>query len=155
MQCDPLGLSNEQTVLNLTVADRISIFDGQPVQTHTMPLLAVKCLPPVSILSSVAVNISSDKLLAFSFGVFFALILLFIAFKDREPTQMGILIYRVILALVAAGIGAVIPGMISVTVNPFIRAGGAIALFAIVFWFNPPSLVAGPPKPHRGRPERS
>ena len=41
-----------------------------------------------------------------------------------------------------AGVGAVIPGLISVTVSGVIRAGGAIALFVIVFWFNPPKLIA-------------
>ena len=92
-------------------------------------------------------SLGLDKILAFCFGVFFALNLLFIAFKDRQPTQMGILIYRVVLAQVAAGIGAVIPGMIDVNVQPVIRAGGAIALFVIVFWFNPPNLVSGSSKP--------
>jgi hypothetical protein len=36
--------------------------------------------------------------------------------------------------------------MIDVNVQPVIRAGGAIALFVIVFWFNPPNLVTGPPQ---------
>lgn len=88
-----------------------------------------------------APSLGLDKILAFAFGASFALIMLFIAYKDRQPTPIGILIYRVVLALVAAGIGAVIPGMIDVNVNPVIRAGGAIALFVIVFWFNPPNLV--------------
>ena len=74
------------------------------------------------------------------------MILLLIAIFDRKPTQLAIFIYRVVLALVAAGIGAVIPGMIDVNVQPVIRAGGAIALFVIVFWFNPPNLVTGGPK---------
>ena len=87
-----------------------------------------------------------DKVLAFAFGAFFAIVMLLIALFDRDPTPFGILIYRVVLALVAAGIGAVIPGMIEVNVQPFIRAGGAIALFVIVFWFNPPSLLPKPPQ---------
>lgn len=87
-----------------------------------------------------------DKVLAFAFGCFFAVILLLIAIFDRKPTQLAIFIYRVVLALVAAGIGAVIPGMIDVNVQPVIRAGGAIALFVIVFWFNPPNLVTDAPK---------
>ena len=87
-----------------------------------------------------------DKILAFAFGCFFAIVLLLIAIFDRNPTQLAIFIYRVVLALVAAGIGAVIPGMIDVNVQPVIRAGGAIALFVIVFWFNPPNLVTGGPK---------
>ena len=67
-----------------------------------------------------------DKILAFAFGVFFILILLFIAFKDRTPTDFGIVVYRVVLALAASGIGAVVPGMIYVTISPLIRAGGAM-----------------------------
>jgi hypothetical protein len=71
--------------------------------------------------------------------------MLFIAYYDRDPTGIGILIYRVVLALVAAGIGAVIPGTIDVNVQPAIRAGGAITFFVIVYWFNPPALVSHSP----------
>jgi hypothetical protein len=88
--------------------------------------------------------IGPDKILAFVFGVFFVSILLVIARSDRQPSPIGILIYRVVLALAAAGIGAVIPGMIDVNISPVIRAGGAIALFVIVYWFKPADLVAGP-----------
>lgn len=87
-----------------------------------------------------------DKILAFGFGFFFTVILLLIAKFDREPTPLGILIYRVVLALVASGIGAVIPGMVDVNVQPLVRAGGAIGLFVIVFLFNPPNLVTNAPK---------
>jgi hypothetical protein len=67
---------------------------------------------------------------------------------------MGILIYRLVLALAAAGIGAVIPGMIDVDIHPAIRAGGAIALFVIVYWFKPADLVASPPKADVTPPSR-
>lgn len=91
-------------------------------------------------------SIGIDKLLAFSFGVFFALVLLLIALFDRKPSPIGMLIYRVLLALVAAGVGAVLPGMIDVNVNAIIRAGGAIALFVLVYRFNPAGTVSGPPE---------
>jgi hypothetical protein len=87
--------------------------------------------------------IGTDKVLVFLFGVVFILILLAVAVFDRQPSPIGILIYRVVLALAAAGIGAVIPGMIDVNVSTIIRAGGAIALFVIVYWFKPADLVAG------------
>jgi hypothetical protein len=57
-------------------------------------------------------------------------------------SDLGILIYRVVLAVAAAGIGAVIPGLIDVTVSGVIRAGEAIALFVIVYLFNPPKLIS-------------
>jgi hypothetical protein len=88
-------------------------------------------------------RIGPDKLLAFGFGVVFVVVMLVVAVFDRDPTDLGILIYRVVLALAAAGIGAVIPGMISLE-SPLVRAGGAIALFAIVYRLRPAELVAGP-----------
>ncbi|MGA8220088.1 MAG: hypothetical protein WB780_00430 [Candidatus Acidiferrales bacterium] len=88
--------------------------------------------------------IGIDKILGFVFGVSFVIILVIVAKIDRHPSPIGILIYRVVLALAAAGIGAVIPGMINVDINPVIRAGGAIALFVIIYWFKPANLVAGP-----------
>ena len=92
-------------------------------------------------------TISTDKILAFVFGVVFIVVLLLVAVFDRNPTPLAIFIYRVILALAAAGIGAVIPGMIDVNVAPVIRAGGAVALFIIIYWFRPADLVAQNPPP--------
>jgi hypothetical protein len=79
--------------------------------------------------------------------VVFVVVLLFVAIFDRNPTPLAIFIYRVVLALAAAGIGAVIPGMIDVNVAPVIRAGGAIALFMVIYWFRPADLIAQPQNP--------
>jgi|SRR5688572_6783251 hypothetical protein len=94
-------------------------------------------------------DIGINQLLAYVFGVVFVIVMLAIAALDRNPTPLGILIYRVVLALAAAGIGAVIPGMINVDI-PIIRAGGAIALFVIVYRLRPAELVTGPVKPKHG-----
>ena len=83
--------------------------------------------PSSSSISSLLSSSGVDKALAFAFGIPFLLILLLVAVFDRNSTPLGILTYRVILAFAAAGIGAVIPGMIDVNVQPVIRAGGAIA----------------------------
>lgn len=88
---------------------------------------------------------SWEKVAAFAFGVFFILVLLSLAIFIPRPTDFQIFIFRVTLALAAAGIGAVVPGFISVKAGPFVRAGGAIALFVLIFWFNPPKLFA--PRP--------
>jgi len=40
----------------------------------------------------------------------------------------------------------VVPAMLDVNVQPVICAGGAVALFVIVFWFNLLNLVASPSK---------
>jgi hypothetical protein len=62
-----------------------------------------------------------------------------LAVPDPTPTQW--FVFRLVLALAAAGIGAVIPGLIVVQVAKLIRAGGAIALFVIVYYLNPPQLI--------------
>jgi hypothetical protein len=84
-----------------------------------------------------------DKIAAFGFGTLFVAIMLVLAVWIREPTPTQWFVFRVVLSLAAAGIGAIIPGLIQVDIHPYIRAGGAIALFVIVYWFNPPKLVAG------------
>lgn len=82
-----------------------------------------------------------DVLLAFLTGIAFLTILLVIALAIPYPTRFQLLVFRVILALAAAGLGAVIPGFINIDLafaaKTAIRAGGAIALFVIIYFFNP------------------
>jgi hypothetical protein len=82
-----------------------------------------------------------EKLTAFAFGIVFIAVLLSIAYLVPNPTVTQWFVCRVVLALAAAGIGAIIPGLIVVNVSNVVRAGGAIALFVLVYWFNPPKLV--------------
>jgi len=67
-----------------------------------------------------------------------------IAIFIKDPTPFQYTFFRVAMSLAAAGVGAVIPGLIQLEVNqkylPLIRAGGAIALFVLVYLFNPPKL---------------
>jgi tetratricopeptide (TPR) repeat protein len=95
--------------------------------------------------------------LAFAFGAFFLLISLafaLIAFylpKPANPEMVGNFLYvmQVVLAISASGVAAVIPGFLSVNVQQKlgkagtfgIRAGGAIAVFVIVFLVNPKSIT--------------
>jgi hypothetical protein len=84
---------------------------------------------------------SWEKLIAFTFGVVFIGVLLAIVFLVPSPTVTQWFVCRVVLALAAAGIAAIIPGLIVVNVSTVVRAGGAIAVFVVVYWFNPPKLV--------------
>ena len=67
--------------------------------------------------------------------------LLAIAIFDRNPPPFTRFIYRVVLSLAAGGIGAVIPGLIDVHINPIVRAGGGLALFVLVYMVNPPEMA--------------
>jgi hypothetical protein len=82
-----------------------------------------------------------DKLLAFAFGVVFCSVLLGVALIYQHPTPSMMFVVRVILSVAAAGVGAVIPGLLQVK-TPYVRAGGALALAVIVFFFNPPALLS-------------
>jgi hypothetical protein len=89
-----------------------------------------------------------EKIAAFAFGVVFLGIMLALAVFIPEPTDYQFFIFRVALALAAAGIGAVVPGFLHVEWKPkskympYIRAGGAIALFLIIYQLNPPALMS-------------
>lgn len=85
-------------------------------------------------------TISVDSLLAFSFGLMFVIVILIFSVAVPSPTVFTTFVFRVVLSLAAAGIGAVLPGLLEVTV-PGIRAGGAMALAAVVFFMNPPALI--------------
>lgn len=89
-------------------------------------------------------------IVAFVFGVTFCIVMLVIAIFFPNPTNFQILVFRVILSLSAAGIAALIPGFIKVDIAPYIKAGGAIAIFIIVYWFNPPMLVVSANPEHEG-----
>lgn len=83
---------------------------------------------------------------AFAFGVVFLAAMLTIAIFVPNPSPFASFVFRVVLAMAAAGVAALIPGFLQVNVPPYIRAGGAIAVFVIVYWFNPPQLI-NPPSP--------
>ena len=81
-------------------------------------------------------NFQLDKILAYVFGIVFISAILALAFFDRNPSNFAVGVYKTVLALAAAGVAAMIPGFIDVNVQPFVRSGGAIAVFVIVFFFS-------------------
>jgi hypothetical protein len=83
--------------------------------------------------------------------------LILIALVVPEPKPFPLFIFRVVLALGAGALGALIPGFIEVTFRNWLRAGGAIALFVIVYLINPPELITeapAPPDPPAAGPEQ-
>lgn len=77
-------------------------------------------------------------------GAVALLLVLIFAVTIPEPSEFQIFVFRVTLALGAAGIGALLPGVLNVRAGgakTVIRAGGALALFVLVYLLNPPALV--------------
>lgn len=87
-----------------------------------------------------------DQIAAFVFGFIFVAIMLIVGIAIPNPTSSQLFIFRTVLSLAAGGIGAVIPGFLDVKISVYVRAGGAMALFALIYMVNPPLLVAGSPQ---------
>lgn len=82
------------------------------------------------------------SLLAFAFGASFCVVLAYAALRKEpinEPAKFFLL--RVLASLSAGGVAAVIPGFFEFQWKKTLQAGGALAVFAIVYLVNPPSLL--------------
>ena len=75
-----------------------------------------------------------EKPTLFVFGVVFLVALLAIAALDRRPSNTSWHIYNSVLAIAAAGIAALLPGTLSLNWRPGLKATGALAMGALVFY---------------------
>jgi hypothetical protein len=91
-------------------------------------------------------TVPTEVAVAFAFGVVFVVTMLVIAIRFPQPTPFQYNVFRTVLALAAAGAGAMLPGLINLEFTALagllLRAGGALALFVIIFFFNPAKLLA-------------
>lgn len=86
-----------------------------------------------------------DKYLVFAFGVIFISVLLWLVFRETTPlTEDKAKLVHLVSALAAAGVGAALPGNIDIQHRTWLRAGGAVALFVLVFVYDPARSVAPP-----------
>jgi hypothetical protein len=90
---------------------------------------------------------TNEKYTAFGFGVVFVVVMLSIALLKPVTTPFQYWVFRVVLSLAAAGVAAMVPGFLIIDLNKWIRAGGALAVFAVLYFYNPASLVAPVPPP--------
>lgn len=83
---------------------------------------------------------NAEKITGFIFGAVFVTALLILSLFIPDPTPTQYATFKTILALAAAGVGGILAGTLHVTgtIQKWsIRAGGAIALFVIVYFFTP------------------
>ena len=87
----------------------------------------------------------NERLLVFIVAVILIAAVLFLVFGRDSMTSQQFFVIRLVVALGAAGFGALLPGFLNVTMsvatNIVIRGGGAISLFLVVFLVNPPVLT--------------
>ncbi|HJU76106.1 MAG TPA: hypothetical protein VJ717_20365 [Gemmatimonadaceae bacterium] len=72
-------------------------------------------------------------------------LLLILAQVVEEPTPLAYFVFRCLVALCVAVVAAELPGSIGIELPGGIKAGGALAVFALVMWRNPAALVINPP----------
>jgi len=87
---------------------------------------------------------AGEKLIAVVFGAAFLVALLVLAVLFPQPTSFQYTVFRVVLAVAASGFVSMTPGFIEVTVSNWVRAGGALGVFVVVYFFSPAALVANP-----------
>jgi hypothetical protein len=90
----------------------------------------------------------NQVLIAFVFGGVFVVALIILAIAFPRPTSFQYTIFRSVMALAASGVAAMVPGFLTVDISEAtkvaIRAGGALAVFVVVYFFNPARLALQP-----------
>lgn len=91
-------------------------------------------------------------LLAFSAGAVFVAALLALAVLIPNPTPTQFETFRIVIALAAGCLAAVIPGFLNLQLSAgkrfALQAGGALAVFAVIYFFSPARWVSDPaPRP--------
>jgi hypothetical protein len=97
------------------------------------------------LLARVPMQKSTERLLAFISGIVFVIAILVLAVFIPTPTPFQYLVFRIVLALAAAGFVSMTPGFLEITFPNWLRAGGALAILVIVYFYNPAALVATVP----------
>lgn len=89
-------------------------------------------------------SVDRDKYLGFIFAVVVIVVILITTVTTPNPTSYQYTVYRIVLSLAAGGIGAVLPGLMEVKFKGWLRASGAAAFFAIVYFQSPALLQQNP-----------
>jgi hypothetical protein len=85
---------------------------------------------------------ATEKAVAVVCGVVFVAIMLAVAIFIPSPTASQERVFRIVLALAAAGFVSMTPGFLNVEISSWVKAGGALAVFVLTFFYNPGSLAA-------------
>lgn len=83
-----------------------------------------------------------QQIAIFAFGVALIAILLVVPFVFPCPSQFQSEVTRILLPLAAAAVATRLTGFIRVHIPNFILAGGAFAIFSIVYFYNPAGIIA-------------
>jgi len=94
---------------------------------------------PVSVPSRRARRRPWELIAAFSFGLVFLTTVFTTALFKPDPTPYQYTVFRIVLSLAAAGIGAILPGLLEIR-SKAISASGALGMFLVVYFGAPAAL---------------
>lgn len=90
-------------------------------------------------------RLSPQQTALFLFGIFFVTVMIILALAIPSPTEAQWRVFNLVLALVAGAIAAVLPGVLRIQFTPWLKSGGALAVFVLVYLVKPAGLVAADP----------
>ncbi|WP_420319128.1 hypothetical protein [Ekhidna sp.] len=79
--------------------------------------------------------------IAITFGILTLIAMIIIALININLNPFSQWLLRVVISIAAAGVAVTISGLISVEISGIVKAGGAIAVFVLVYLTNPPKLL--------------
>lgn len=84
----------------------------------------------------------TSEIIVLTIGIISMITVFITILKYPNPTKPQLQVFRVLLALSAACIASVIPGYVNLETKTHLvmSAGGAIAIFILVYVVNPPEL---------------
>ena len=85
---------------------------------------------------------------SFALGVACLAIMLAIAFITKNPTELQVFVFRIVISVGVGGIAAVLPGGLTIKIPPSIHACGAVGLVVLVYMVNPPNLIGPNSEPN-------
>mgnify|MGYP000333144505 CR=1 FL=1 len=88
-------------------------------------------------------NQTTQSIIGASVGVIFMTAVLYIAFVKECPSDSLLFTLRVVLAIAVAAFSMVISGSLKIQYQGSISAGGSIAVFVLVYLFNPAGNIEG------------
>lgn len=119
---------------------RMTVKHLKPIESSGIKRMFEDAGLPVYGFKNEARDVMSKKLqiiLTFSFGVSFVILLIIIAFIKPDPSTFQHTIFRTVLAIAGAATAAVFPGFIEVKLGSWLRAGGALAVFVVLYFWIP------------------
>jgi hypothetical protein len=105
--------------------------------------------------SFVTGEIDVKTLIAFVFGAIFIITILVFTAVVKDPSPTEVWTYRIILALAAAGVAAILPGFIDIKYKGFVQAGGAIGVFVLILLAFPAPDPTPKPAPAKAEAQAS